>query len=390
MPPQSLAEGAIDSTPGTSIRVAHVIGALDYGGVEGIALDLLKRLSAEAIESNVYYIGEELTGRQREFVAAAAKFEHCAYSRRRRAAFIRRLAEAFRRDAVDAVLSYTFGNHAWVSMAARLAGIRLCYVSVQGSPLRDRMSRFKNMTLAHLARPFCAGEIAVSIRIRDELVKGLLLPAARVHIIENACATVEIAERAATARAAREAGPSPVILMVARMADAKDHETLLRACAKLIHTDFPLRLRLAGDGPSRSRHEALCRAQRIEDSVEFLGNRSDVPELLGSSDVAVLATHVEGFGIVLAEAMSAGVPVVATDLPVCREVLDDGRCGLLVPPRDADALAEAIRGLLADPALRNRLTQAARERVTRMYDITLAVEKYAALLKGGGASRRWE
>lgn len=174
----------------------------------------------------------------------------------------------------------------------------------------------------------------------------------------------------------------PVVLMVARMDDAKDQPTLIQACAHLIRSGFRIQLRLAGDGPERSNHEALCHSEGIESSVEFLGNRTDIPELLGACDIAVLATHTEGFGIVLAEAMSAGASVIATDIPVCRDVLDSGRCGLLVPPRNAEALADAIRRLLEDDVLRYNLVHEGFARASEFYDIEHLVNSYAALLTG--------
>jgi len=364
------------------VKVAHVLGALNYGGVESLALDLLHRFPGNVIQSSVYYIGERLTERQRDFAGAAAEFVHCPYVPPHRIRFIRQLAMKLRQSGVDAVLSYSFGNHAWVSMAAYLAGTRRAYVTVQGSPMRDRPTRRKSFILTQLARPFCSGEIAASNQVHDELVNGLRVPRARVQVIENACAVREIAELAARARRQKPAGGPPVVTMVSRMDDAKDHNTLIRACAILMRSGFPVRLRFAGAGPNRTAHESFCWREGVREHVEFLGNRTDVPELLGSSDLAVLATHTEGFGLVLAEAMSAKTPVIATDLPVCREVLDFGRCGLLVPPRDPDALAAAIHRLLADDALRNQLIDAGFERASRKYDISRAVDQYARLLAG--------
>jgi glycosyltransferase involved in cell wall biosynthesis len=366
----------------TPVRVAHVIGALTFGGVESIALNLMRRLPSDVINSDVYYIGDTLTDRKREFEDAAASFVHCPYHSPRRLDFILRLSAAFKKNQVEAVLSYSFGNHAWISMAARLAGVRRCYVTVQGSPTRDRAASQKNSVLAHLARPFCTGEIAASKQVGNELTEVLRLPGRRVHVIENACDVTEIAKRAARARSGREMNNPPVVLMIARMDDAKDHETIIRACALLTRSGRPVRLRLAGDGPDRAKHEALCRSEGVEDAVEFLGNRTDIPELLGTSDIAVLATHTEGFGIVLAEAMSASTPVIATDIPVCREVLDSGRCGLLVTPRDVNALAAAVTRLLEDKSLRNQLAVEAYARVAGSYDINLLVSKYIRLLVG--------
>jgi glycosyltransferase involved in cell wall biosynthesis len=254
--------------------------------------------------------------------------------------------------------------------------------------MRDRSTYWKSSVLAHLARPFCTGEIAASKQVGDELVRRLRLPRRRVHNVNNACDVLGIADRAAKVRLLRIKNDPPIILMVARMDDAKDQPTLIQACALLTRSGFPIRLRFAGEGPERAKHEALCRNEGIEDLVEFLGSRRDVPELIGECDLAVLATHTEGFGIVLAEAMSAGTPVIATDIPVCRDVLDSGRCGLLVPPRDVEALADAIRRLLEDAVLRDRLARAGRARAAELYDIKHMVDRYAALLADSNGNPR--
>jgi len=125
----------------------------------------------------------------------------------------------------------------------------------------------------------------------------------------------------------------------------KDHATLLDASARLAarHAGTPFRLHLIGDGPLRAELEARADAAGLADRVRFLGNRDDVAEQLGQLDGFVLSTTAaEGFGIVLIEALAAGVPVVASDVPACREVLRDGRLGTLVPPGDAGALARAL------------------------------------------------
>lgn len=355
---------------------------MNFGGVEAIALDLLKRLPSAAVLSNVYYVGEELTERHQEFEEAADRFAHCPYSSPHRVGFVRRLSAHFRHDDIESVLSYSFGNHAWISMAASLAGAHRCFVTVQGSPMRDRSTHWKSCVLAHLARPFCTGEIAASKQVGDQLIKGLRLPQRRVHIVNNACDVFGINARAAKVRRQSAKKDPPIILMVARMDDAKDQPTLIRACARLIRSGLPLRLRFAGDGRGRAGHEALCVREGIEGFVEFLGSRTDVPELLGASDLAVLATHTEGLPVTLTEAMSAGTPVIATDIPVCRDVLDSGRCGLLVPPRNPDALANAIRRLLEDGALRERLTREGFARAAELYDMEPMVSRYAALLTG--------
>jgi glycosyltransferase involved in cell wall biosynthesis len=110
-------------------------------------------------------------------------------------------------------------------------------------------------------------------------------------------------------------------------------------------------LSLAGNGSLRPRLEALARALGIDGRVDFLGSCADVPTLLGGCDLFVFSTtRAEGLGTVLIEALAAGLPVVASDVPACRELLEEGRWGVLVNPGDPAALALAVIRRLGEPA----------------------------------------
>jgi glycosyltransferase involved in cell wall biosynthesis len=128
-----------------------------------------------------------------------------------------------------------------------------------------------------------------------------------------------------------------------------------------------------------------------EGLVNWLGARRDIPELLTTSHIVALPSYREGLPKSLIEAMAAGRPIVTTDVPGCREVCADRVNGLLVPPRDADALAEALRQLIVDPAMRIRFGAAGRKRAETEFS-TLQVQQqtlsvYRELLAENGAQR---
>ena len=112
----------------------------------------------------------------------------------------------------------------------------------------------------------------------------------------------------------------------------------------------------------------------IASSVVFAGHRPDVPALLGAIDVFAISSTYEGTPLALFEAMAAGKAIVSTAVDGCREVLEDGLTGLLVPPRDPEALAAALRRSLDDEALRASLAARAREASAR-YDISACVAR---------------
>lgn len=151
----------------------------------------------------------------------------------------------------------------------------------------------------------------------------------------------------------------PVVLFLGRLIGNKGPDTALAAFERLRRSGLDARLRLVGDGPERRRLEAMVRGMEHRDDVELVGAVDDPERHLAGAAVLVRPSRTEGMSLALLEAMAAGVPVVASDIPANRELLGDGG-GRLVPVGDPDALARAVAGLLADPAARQRVARAGR------------------------------
>jgi glycosyltransferase involved in cell wall biosynthesis len=205
--------------------------------------------------------------------------------------------------------------------------------------------------------------IAVSRDVATELVGRFRWPAGKVEVVYNAVQLERFeAPRSPTLRA-ELAGERerPVVLTSARLDEQKGHQVLFRAATEIPDAVFAL----AGEGPQRASLEALAAELGIADRVLFLGQRSDIPELLAASDVFALPSLYEGSSLALLEAMAAGRALVSSAIGGTDELIDDGESGLLVPPGDAAALAAALRRLLSDEALRASLAHRARQRVER-------------------------
>ena len=183
-------------------------------------------------------------------------------------------------------------------------------------------------------------------------------------------------------RPRHHAGIGRRVLFVGRLAAAKGLPILLDAIAALRREMPSIELTLAGDGPDRQRLEDQAARLGSAENLRFLGpgSQAKVRELLAQSDVFALASFAEGVPVVLMEAMAACVPVIATRIAGIPELVDDGACGLLVTPGDARALASAIVRLLSDPALRNRLGEAGREKVAGGFNLTTESEQLCEIL----------
>ena len=180
--------------------------------------------------------------------------------------------------------------------------------------------------------------------------------------------------------AALRADPSrspPRLVMVARFGEQKDHPTFLRALAGL--TDLPWELDLIGDGPLMAATQALTAQLGLDERVRFLGQRSDVEQLLAQAQAAFLVTNWEGFPLSILEAMRAGLPVVATSVAGIPEAIDDDQTGYLVPHGDVEAVRDRTRRLLTDATLRVRLGERGRERFERAFTLPTFVRNTLAV-----------
>lgn len=185
-----------------------------------------------------------------------------------------------------------------------------------------------------------------------------------------------------------ERPPGPItILSVGRLVPFKGFEFLLEACAELDRRNFDFRCQIVGDGPLRDKLETMIAELNLHRRVELCGSLSqaDVYSKLRTCDIFALASVVDAegasdvFPTVIMEAMACARPVVSTTLAGIPESVADGVTGLLVPPADWEALAEALDKLVRDPARRARFGAAGRARMTSEFDVAKTIEPLSRL-----------
>jgi glycosyltransferase involved in cell wall biosynthesis len=225
--------------------------------------------------------------------------------------------------------------------------------------------------------------VVVSELLREEITAWFGLPPERVLTIANGVDTERFRrgpdfDRAAVRRELT-GGDYPLITNVARLTPQKAQHHLLDA-AKLVLAACPdVRFVLLGEGPLRPELEAQAAALGLSDRVIFAGFRPDVPDILAASEVFVLSSLWEGMPVALLEAMAAGCAAVATDVGGVGQVLRHEVTGLLVPPADPPALADALIRLCRDPATARQLGQAGQAWTTHEYGMRSWVGKWEDL-----------
>lgn len=175
-------------------------------------------------------------------------------------------------------------------------------------------------------------------------------------------------------------GPEHILVAsVGRLVEQKDYPTQLRAFAQAAAREPALRMALIGDGPLRAQLQALAQELRITEKLTFVGHRTDVPALLASLDVFVMASKFEPYGVAILEAKAAGVAIVATAVNELPEILSHGQSGALVPAENPAAMADAFVALARDPQQRQRLADRAYTEAADRHSLTAMVAGYENL-----------
>jgi glycosyltransferase involved in cell wall biosynthesis len=349
-----------------SMRVLHVLCDLNGGGAERLVLDLCRHapvpgsnevavLHGATADGSVGMLAEYQAAQVAVFVAGRIRGTPGALATRRLAA---------KMSTVDMVHTHLWAGDLWGRVAARLAG-RRCVVTtehntVAEAPWRQALSR----RMAPLSRRIvCVSEGARQASIAAGWSADAL------EVIENGIDVRHFAALPIGSARQFENGPLR-LLAVGRLTPQKGFDRLLDWMERLPG----FQLDVLGEGEDGQ----LLRARAARLPVYFHGRVADVRPWLAQADVLVMPSRWEGFGLAAVEAMAAGLPVVASDVPGLREVV--AGAGLLVHPADGDRWVGALLGLAADAAVRRRMSEAGRVRASS-FDIQRTAERYAALYK---------
>ena len=349
----------------TPIRVAYVQSHLSYGSVEEYLRSLLDRIDRERFEP--WLVCSDHPSLER--LQQAASLEGRVVVVPGGASLPRFLATRARAlRSIDPRLVHCADFDAPGMLAAAR---RRCVVTYNTPELRPRYNAAGRAVAraAWATRPWV---VFTSERDRETGIALDPIPRERTEVVPYGVDTARFAPRdRARARAALGLDAERHVVGTAgRLNAQKGHTYLLQAAERLAERRADIEWVIAGDGEVRARLEAEARLRGLERHVRFLGHRSDVPEILAALDVFVLSSNFEGMCFAVAEALAVEVPVVATDVGGVSQSVVDGETGLLVPPRDPAALADAIERLVDDGYEATRLGRAGRRRVEELYDLS--------------------
>jgi glycosyltransferase involved in cell wall biosynthesis len=172
-----------------------------------------------------------------------------------------------------------------------------------------------------------------------------------------------------------------LIIMVGTLREPKGHCYMIEAMSELVSRHPNMHALFVGDGELREELQAQATRLGLVEHIHFLGNRSDVPDLLAASDLFALPSLWEGLSMALLEAMASGLPIVASAVSGTVQVMLPNETGLLVPPKDVPKLVEAIEQIVSDPACALRMGATARRRVQAEFSAQKQADEHLALYR---------
>jgi sugar transferase (PEP-CTERM/EpsH1 system associated) len=360
------------------IHIVHVLHSLQVGGTENGVVNLINALNGEFRHTVIAMTDSgPLANRLPTGVSV-----HCLEKRPGLDwGVVGRLIILLRRLSPDVIHSRNWGSFDAI-LPARFTGVPVVIHGEHGRDIKDPEGRNpRRRYLRRFFAPLVNRFVAVSNDLRRWLIKDVRIPEQKVTTIHNGVNTNCFTPRnSAAARAALGlVADRPIIGTVGRLDPVKDQAGLIRAFAQ-VRSQFPEAvLVIAGDGPCREELRGLVAALRLGESVRLLGERKDIPNVLGAMDVFVLPSIAEGISNTILEAMATGLPIVATRTGGNPELIEDNVAGILVPVRAPEALARAVSTYLRDPQLRHAHGRAARERAIKEFSLEQMVSQYRNL-----------
>jgi sugar transferase (PEP-CTERM/EpsH1 system associated) len=358
-----------------TLHVMHVLYALQPGGMEMGVVKLVNGMDRGRLRSSILSTCPATD--LKNSVAADVPLYELSRRPGNDPRLVWQMYRVIRKARPQVVHTHAWGTLLEGVMAARLARVPVVVHGEHGTLQLRGYQRWVQR------RAWSAADrvLAVSTRLAERMSAETGFPLPRIETIRNG---VDLARfgRKSRIEARTQLGLSQdevVIGTMGRLVGVKNQASLIDA-ARLLHArGLKPTVVIAGDGPLRSELEARADAAGLSDALRLLGHRADPEVVLAAMDVYVLPSISEGLPNTVLEAMATGVPVVVTRVGGVDELVQHGVTGLIIPPRDSEALARALAMLLQDAALRRNWGAAGRLRAETEFAISGMIRRYEAL-----------
>jgi glycosyltransferase involved in cell wall biosynthesis len=365
------------ASPSDPIRCTFVITSMPVGGAETLLVNLMRRMDSQKIIPDIVCLKEP--GPLGEVIASEFDVQSHFIGSKWDIGVLARLIRHFRRRRTDVVITVGAGDKMfWGRLAAALAGVPGIASALHSTGWPDGVGRL-NRWLTPITDAF----IAVADSHGEFLRNFEKFPAERVHVIRNGVDCDRFVPKPqARVEVRRELGlpaDAPLIGIVAALREEKNHGLFVQAAQQVLKQHPGAHFLIIGEGPMRQSIETAIDEVAGHGHIHLLGTRHDTPDLLAAMDVFVLSSLNEASPVSILEALSCGVPVVATDVGSVCETVRPNETGYLVPSQERDAMVQAIDDLLRRPEHARELGANGREWVRATGSLQSMVDGYTKL-----------
>ncbi|MFX0200593.1 MAG: glycosyltransferase family 4 protein [Candidatus Hodarchaeota archaeon] len=357
-------------------HILFVIDNLSFGGGERVFAQIINGLLPKKYEIFVASLPSE------QFDKAIhnnrVQFLPIDFSKRLNFSLIPRLAKIINKNKIEIVHGQGARAEFYARLACKLAGISK-YVSTIAMPVEGFDVGFLRKKIYALfdrfSEKFVDRFLVVSDVLREAMIRDHGIPAEKIIRIYNGIEIdhylpqEEDGSREGIRREFNVGKDTAFIGAIGRLVWQKGFEYLIQAIPHILREFAQTKVLIVGEGPLRKELEALGKSMKIEGHLVFSGFRSDVKEILSAIDILVVPSLLEGFPMITLEAMAMGKPIIASDIDGIREQIIDGESGILIPPKDLNAIGEAIIKLNRDEKLAQNMGWEARKRVEKEFSV---------------------
>ncbi len=357
------------------INVLYVIWSLGLGGAEQVIINLIKGIDKDKFQPFVCCLNDKgpFAG---ELEQLGVKIFALHKKPGADLATIGKIKKILKEKHIDIIHPHLWGANFWGRLAAKAAGTKTVVITEHNV---DVWKKWYHKILDRFLACWTDKIIVVSNQVKKFYVENVGIADEKLEVVYNGIPlNPKLHDAEENLRLKEELdinNTKPVLSNIGRLVPAKANHIFLETLRHLDKKGIDFNALIIGDGPLK---ESLIEQGKdlIEKKcVKFTGLRKDISKILDITDVSVLSSTREGFSIVVLESMAKGIPFVATNVGGNDEQIIDGETGFLTPVNDAKALADSITKILQNPELKQKMGQAAEERLTKNFALNIMVRQ---------------
>ncbi len=363
------------------LKIMHLIGSVSIGGAQRLVLEMAGHTSKVDYEVHICAFGPV---KNETFLVELNSLNlpviHIQSRKFYNPSVLWKIIKYVRQKKIDLIHTHLTDADIIGRLVSLFTGVPVLG-TIHNEPKSFMKLRIDKRVLNKITAKYCTTHlVVVSGCLREQFIAEWAIPDEKISTIYNAV-DIDIYLQAPAERRLQTSNSKFTITNVGRLSKQKAQHILLEA-AQMVIAHFPdTQFLFVGQGKLEQDLKNLTHELGLERNVVFMGVRRDVADILASTDIFVLSSLWEGLPLSAIEAMASACATVLTDVGGNRELIEPGKSGLIVPPGDSDALADAIISLLEQEEVRLSIGRAARARVRGKFNLSLMVKQYEEVYK---------